>query len=57
MHDSDTNIPKIICGFHSKELGHTQILQNWKSQGLISKILKVVSPLGESLIFQLSEDN
>ena len=27
MHNSDTNIPKIICGFHSKELGYTQILQ------------------------------
>ena len=53
MHDSDTNIPKIMCDFHSKRVKtHLDFLKLG-----ISKILKVVGPLGEKIIFKLSEDN
>ena len=59
MHEIDNNIPRIVCGFHTKLGGGTPLIvsQNKRFQGFKSDILSVISLLGEKFIFQLPSDN
>ena len=57
MHGSHTSIPKTICDFHSKRVKTHLDFPKLEILRFISKILKLVSPLGEKFLFELSEDN
>ena len=52
MHEIGTNVPLIVCGFHTKwgKWDTFSFFEKKKIQSFISEILRVVSLLGEKFI-------